>query len=186
MVWRVRKTFVFWANRPRRCPGLPVPAPPGRPAPNRTWYVWVLDSSHKISYVRASGGRSRQLFSMPWRERGSVVSWANRPVDVPSCSALLCPATPPCAAPTRPARGMSRFWIRHINIFEKYIVISKYRLTRRAHNWIHCRIKPFFLVPKLIPGQALHEKGLQRQISVSTLVSSQGQRALLVPVINRT
>ena len=36
-----------------------------------------------------------------------------------------------------------------------------------------------------IPGHALHEKGLQRQKGVGTLVSSQEQRALLVPVINR-
>ena len=36
-----------------------------------------------------------------------------------------------------------------------------------------------------IPGHALHEKGLQRQKGVGPLVSSQEQRALLVPVINR-
>ena len=36
-----------------------------------------------------------------------------------------------------------------------------------------------------IPGHALHEKGLQRQIGVVTLVSSQERRALAVPVINR-
>ena len=36
-----------------------------------------------------------------------------------------------------------------------------------------------------IPGNALHEKGLQRQKGVGPLVSSQEQRALLVPVINR-
>ena len=35
------------------------------------------------------------------------------------------------------------------------------------------------------PGHALHEKRLQRQIGVGPLVSSQEQRALLVPVINR-
>ena len=35
------------------------------------------------------------------------------------------------------------------------------------------------------PGHALHEKNLQRQIGVGTLVSSQEQRALLIPVINR-
>ena len=35
------------------------------------------------------------------------------------------------------------------------------------------------------PGYALHEKGLQRQISVGTLASSQERRALLVPRINR-
>ena len=36
-----------------------------------------------------------------------------------------------------------------------------------------------------IPGHALHEKGLQRQISVGTLVSSQERRALAVLVVNR-
>ena len=35
-----------------------------------------------------------------------------------------------------------------------------------------------------IPGHALHEKGLQRQIGVGTLVNSQQRRALAVPVIN--
>ena len=35
----------------------------------------------------------------------------------------------------------------------------------------------------MVPEHALHEKGLQRQIGVGTLVSSQEQRALLVPVI---
>ena len=37
----------------------------------------------------------------------------------------------------------------------------------------------------LIPGRALHEKGLQRQIGDGTLVNSQQRRALAVPVINR-
>ena len=36
-----------------------------------------------------------------------------------------------------------------------------------------------------IPGHALHEKGLQRQIGVGTLVSSQERRALVAPRINR-
>ena len=36
-----------------------------------------------------------------------------------------------------------------------------------------------------IPGHALHEKGLQRQIGVVTLVSSQERRALAVSLINR-
>ena len=36
-----------------------------------------------------------------------------------------------------------------------------------------------------IPGHALHEKCLQRQIGVGTLVSSQEQRVLLVPRLNR-
>ena len=40
-------------------------------------------------------------------------------------------------------------------------------------------------MPLEIPGHALHEKGLQRQIGVGTLVNSQQRRALAVPVINR-
>ena len=36
-----------------------------------------------------------------------------------------------------------------------------------------------------IPANVLHEKGLQRQIGVGTLVSSQERRALAVPLINR-
>ena len=36
-----------------------------------------------------------------------------------------------------------------------------------------------------IPGHALHEKGLQRQIAVGTLVNSQQRRALAVPQLNR-
>ena len=35
------------------------------------------------------------------------------------------------------------------------------------------------------PGHAWHEKGLQRQTGVGTLVSIQERRVLLVPVINR-
>ena len=41
------------------------------------------------------------------------------------------------------------------------------------------------LISLPIPGHALHEKGLQRQIGVSTLVSSQERRALAIPLINR-
>ena len=36
----------------------------------------------------------------------------------------------------------------------------------------------------VLPGHALHEKGLQKQEGVVPLVGSQEQRALLVPVIN--
>ena len=36
-----------------------------------------------------------------------------------------------------------------------------------------------------VPGHALHKKGLQRQMGIGTLLSSQGERALVVLVINR-
>ena len=40
-------------------------------------------------------------------------------------------------------------------------------------------------MPCIIPGDASHEKSLQRQIGVGTWVSSQKQKKFLVPVINR-
>ena len=49
-----------------------------------------------------------------------------------------------------------------------------------------CRIKIRLASRRaVIPGHALHEKGLQRQIGVCTLVSSQERRAAVVPRINR-
>ena len=42
-----------------------------------------------------------------------------------------------------------------------------------------------FVSLSVFPGHALHEKSLQRQIGVGTLVNSQQRRALAVPVINR-
>ena len=48
-------------------------------------------------------GRPGHLSSTPWGARGSVVSWANRHVGVPSCPSPLRPGAPRCAAPPRPA-----------------------------------------------------------------------------------
>ena len=53
----------------------------------------------------------KTLSSMPWRARGSVVSWANRPVGVPSYPAPPRPAAPPCAAPPRPLMACPGFGI---------------------------------------------------------------------------
>ena len=41
---------------------------------------------------------------------------ANRSVGVQSCPTQPRPAAPPCAAPTRPARGMSGFWTRQVGL----------------------------------------------------------------------
>ena len=49
-----------------------------------------------------------------WAEKGSIASWANRPVGGPSCPIPLSLATSLRAAPTRPAHVMSEFWIRQI------------------------------------------------------------------------
>ena len=52
-------------------------------------------------------------------------------------------------------------------------------LVRASGEMFRRRVCDAFL------GHALHEKGLQRQIVDGTLVSSQEERALLVPLINR-
>ena len=37
----------------------------------------------------------------------------------------------------------------------------------------------------VIPGHALHEKGLQSQLGVGTMISNEERRAAVVPQINR-
>ena len=45
---------------------------------------------------------------------------------------------------------------------------------------------PGFEFENVIPGHALHGKGLQRQSGVGPLFSSQGRRAAIIPLINRS
>ena len=48
----------------------------------------------------------------------------DRPNGVPSYPAPRCPVAPPCGAPTRPARGVSGFWIRQVGFQQsKYIIV---------------------------------------------------------------
>ena len=47
--------------------------------------------------------------SVCWWIKGSVASWANRPVGVPCCPSPPRLAVLPCAAPSRPARDMFGF-----------------------------------------------------------------------------
>ena len=58
---------------------------------------------------------------------------------------------------------------------------AAWHLKRKLFRKGHCDYVSNFV----IPGHALHEKGLQRQIGVGTLVSSQEQIGLLVALINR-
>ena len=88
--------------------------------------------------------RSGELFTVPWRARGTVAFRADRNVGT-----LFCPGSP-------------RFAVRYAP----------------------CRPDPPVVCPGF-PGHALHEKGLQRQIAVGTLLNSQQRRALAVPGINR-
>ena len=57
-------------------------------------------------------------------------------------------------------------------------LINKLRMNRDSIGY-------FVSTSVYIPGHALHEKGLQRQIDVGTLVNSQQRRALAVPRLNR-
>ena len=82
----------------------------GKPPVNRGLVPPPLSIGFRLFVLL--GRRSGHLFSMPWRVRRTVVCWANRFVGVPSCPAP--PRRPPCAAPTRLARGMSGFWVRQV------------------------------------------------------------------------
>ena len=70
---------------------------------------------HWISFVRASEGSLRTAICFTqqilWRAKRKVDPWANRPVGVPFCPAPLRPVASLCAAPPRPARGISGFRI---------------------------------------------------------------------------
>ena len=57
------------------------------------------------------------VFSIRWRTKGRVVSGPDRPDGVPSYPPPPRLASPPCAAPTRAARGLSGFWIRQVMLY---------------------------------------------------------------------
>ena len=78
------------------------------------------------------------------------------------------PAVPPCAAPSRCARGMFGIWVRQIRCVGLYVVCSVCFLAEAKAK-------------TSLPGHALHEKGVQRQKNVGPIVSSQERRALLGP-----
>ena len=59
-----------------------------------------------------------------------------------------------------------------------------YSVKQNLGPLVSSRERRVAVVP-LIPGHALHEKGLQGQKGVGPLVSSQAGRAAVVPRINR-
>ena len=68
--------------------------------------------------------RSGDVSSMPWRVRGTLVSWAISSVGTQSYPT---PPRRPPGAPTRTARGMSGFWIRQVYLTSHhYVVVSRY------------------------------------------------------------
>ena len=75
--------------------------------PQVNWTFCSFPGLHRISFARASEESFKAVvFDAPgapqrfWWARGAAISWVDRPVGVPSCS-----AAPPCAAPPRPACG---------------------------------------------------------------------------------
>ena len=92
MPWRARGTLVFSANRPigiQSCPAPPGSAAPPcvappRPARGMSWF-WIRQVAIRLCVIPKR--RSRQLFSMRWRARGTVISGAHRRLPVLSeCS----------------------------------------------------------------------------------------------------
>ena len=106
--------------------------------------------------------RSEQLFPVPSRAIGTVGFRADRNVGTLFCPALARPAVRRVPRRPDPPVVVSGFWTRQV-----------------LDSAGDCSTRIVF------PGHALHEKGLQRQIAVGTLVNSQQRRALAVPVINR-
>ena len=145
---------------------------------SRSWYVRVLKSKselvvyhgfcysmglHTVFFVRASrdlSGESERVF-----------------YPVRTVSSASCAARPRSAPLWKSVKFSNMYCI-------KMVYISKRRRSsgQQPIKNAFCPIHK----PRIIPGHALHEKGLQRQISVGTLVSSQERRALAVPLINRS
>ena len=88
---------------------------------------------HRNSSVRVSRDTPRRIcYDGLVGKKGSVVFSANRPVGVLSCPSPPRPAAPPCAAPSRPIRGMSRFWIRQVGLHRISFVRAFAETTRTA------------------------------------------------------
>ena len=102
------------------------------------------------------GRSSGDVSSIPRKVRGTLVSWANNSVGIQSCP------TPPRHSAVRP--DPTRPW--YVWVLDSTSFTVSYILIRT-------------------PGHALLEKGLQRQKGAGPLVSSQEERALLVPLLNR-
>ena len=119
--WKIRLTFVFWANSSIGMQSCPTP--PGRCAgrPDLTcpWYVRFFGSTglNRVSLVLASRGTPRRSFFHRLEGKRVCFSWGKSPiVGVLCCPSLPGPADPPCAAPYRPAWGLPRFWTRQVKL----------------------------------------------------------------------
>ena len=102
------------------------------------------------SLVGSSGKHSGDNFLKLWRIRGSLVAWANNSVGTKSCPTP--PANPPCA-PTQPANGTFRFWVRQVHCNVKIGTKVFQKSSRSFRNHFKCISKSFeyflFIVSRL-------------------------------------
>ena len=165
----------------------------GQPLVNR-WFCFCVGFKYELD---CSCFRRVVQDSVPdsLQNKKGVVSWPDRPNGVPSYAAPPSLAAPPCAAPTRPTRSVSGFLIRKFPghaLHEKcFTETNRCRYTDQQPGTKSDRgpddqpvVNRGLRSSICFLGHALHEKGLQIQIGVGTLVSSQEQRALLVLLIN--
>ena len=96
-----------------------------------------------------------------WRARGRVVSWPDRPDGVPSYLAPPRLAATPCAAPTRPARSVSGFWIRLVNVYMymyMYMYMCMYMYVICMYVYIYIYIYICLAEPKTYGPLLLFQK----------------------------
>ena len=126
VVSKVRRSVVFWSNRSVGVPSCPSPprpaAQPGAapPRPARGTYVWVLESTSEISLVVLPKILPGLSSLVPWRRKGNVVLFGNRPAGLPARPALLRPTLPRFTLPRRLAAQpyaapAHRWYVRILN-----------------------------------------------------------------------
>ena len=74
---------------------------------------------------------------------------------------------------------------KHKGVFRIYYCANVWSRTFISASLAVINAKTATILVLNVPGHALHEQGLQRQKGVGPLVSRHGQRAFLVPRINR-
>ena len=120
---------------------------------------------HGISFVRASEETFRTvvLDAMGRKRDGCILG--DRTHRHPALPCPAPPAAPPCAAPSRPARGMSGFWVRQIMFFFYFginavvFVSFGYRRARCGGHRGHGSPTLWMTVRKVVRDSCLRQFG---------------------------
>ena len=117
--------------------------------------------------------------------KGGLIQFSALPKQAEECVGFLAtrPVAPPCTAPPPPEADFSSAWNPVGGLFCEV-------LPRRAAPPCTAPIRTThgmsgFWTPRVIPGHALHQKGLQRPKRFGPLVSSQEKTALAFLFINQ-